>query len=86
MSEPGGNSDSEIGAGRAYLFDVSDTTPVLLNTYLGASISLPDSATIDSGDNFGSSIVLPGKLDPIALSDATITQQNVAGFTKYSVF
>ena len=84
VSEPGGNSDSEIGAGRAYLFDVSDTTPVLLNTYLGASISLPDSATIDSGDNFGSSIVLPGKLDPIALSDATITQQNVAGFTKYS--
>ena len=83
VSEPGGNSTEEIGGGRAYLFDVT-STPTLITTYLGSSISLPDSASIDAGDNFGSSIVLPGKIDPITYSDATLTQQRVAGFTKYS--
>jgi len=83
VSEPGGNGTYEISAGRAYLFDVT-STPTLINTYLGSSISLPDSATIKAGDNFGSSIVLPAKLDPITYSDATLTQQNVTGFTKYS--
>ena len=83
VSEPGGNDTTEISSGRAYLFDVT-TIQTLVTTYLGSSISLPDSATMEAGDNFGSSIVLPGKTDPITYSDATLTQQNVTGFTKYS--
>ena len=82
VSEPGGNGTKEIGAGRAYLFDVT-STPTLITTYLGSSISLPDGATLDAGDNFGSSIVLPGKSDPITWSDATITQEAVPGFVKF---
>ena len=84
VSEPGGNDTAEVNVGRAYLFSVDEDNPVLRTTYVGSDISLPDGATLQTGDNFGSSIMLPGKIDPITWSDATSIQDSTGDFLQYS--
>jgi len=69
VSEPGGNGSLNINTPKAYLFKINDSIE-LLNTYSASDISMPDSSTLSSDDNFGTNIILLNGDNPITYSDS----------------
>ena len=70
VSEPGGDGDSVVNAGKVYTFDIS-SAPNLLKTLSASDVSVNSSA-LDYGDNFGTSIVSFGRQDVLTFSDTAL--------------
>lgn len=83
VSEPGGNGSESVNVGRAYLFEIGNSTITLSKTYLASDISLPSRdrddhsnssngkkySNIGKTSNFGSHIILLNGDNPITFSD-----------------
>ena len=70
VSEPGGDGDGVVNAGRIYTFDIS-SAPTLLKTHSASDITV-NSSSVGYGDNFGTSVASFGRNDVFTFSDKTL--------------
>ena len=83
VSEPGGDGDGVVNAGRIYTFDIS-STPTLLKTHSASDITV-NSSSVGYGDNFGTSVASFGRDDVFTFSDKTLNNVVVENLAAYSL-
>ena len=88
VSEPGGDGDNRVNAGRVYTFDIS-SAPSLLKTHSASDITVNSSA-LGYGDNFGTNVVSFGRRDIFTFSDKALDylfagENSRTGWSRYSL-